>query len=221
MRGHDQEVRVVCANLGVLGERERHSVGAAVAAALADELHRRGLIAIAKLVLQPLDRLVHLAVEVFVPRGSRFSGGHRKSISLLSGLHKLSPRLTYLRGRENGCVPDDQTRITGVAENEAAFRAANEKLRIVFEDADQDELPFLCECGDFKCTQVVPVALDTYERVREEPVRFLVSPGHKQLDQETVVEAGEGYEIIEKSGLAGEIARTRWLTPHGRRDTGS
>jgi hypothetical protein len=118
-------------------------------------------------------------------------------------------------------VSDDQTRITRVAENEAAFRAANEKLRIVFENADQDELPFLCECGDFICTQVVAVTLDIYERVREEPARFLVSPGHKQLDQETVVETGDGYEVIEKSGLAGEIARTRWLTPHGRRHTAS
>ena len=112
-------------------------------------------------------------------------------------------------------MSDEQAQITRVAENEAAFRAANEKLRAVFEGADSGELPFLCECGDFKCTQVVLVGLELYARVREHPACFLVSPGHKQLETEAVVETGDGYEIIEKSGLAGEIARTRWLTIHG------
>jgi hypothetical protein len=107
-------------------------------------------------------------------------------------------------------VPEDQELSGRVAENEAAFRAANEKLRGVFEGADGEEFPFLCECGDFKCTEIVPVRLQLYTRVREEPTWFLVSPGHKQLATETVVERGDGYEIVEKSGLAGEIARARW-----------
>jgi hypothetical protein len=112
-------------------------------------------------------------------------------------------------------MSDEQAQITRVAENEAAFRAANEKLRAVFDEARSEELPFLCECGDFKCTQIVLVGLELYARVREHPACFLVSPGHKQLETEAVVESGDGYEIIEKSGLAGEIARARWLTLQG------
>ena len=110
-------------------------------------------------------------------------------------------------------VPDDdESQIRRVAENEAAFRAANEKLRVAFETAGSKTLPFLCECGDFTCTEVVFVGLDIYARVREEPARFLVSPGHKQLETETVVEQDEVYEIIEKSGIAGDIVRSRWQT---------
>jgi hypothetical protein len=113
-------------------------------------------------------------------------------------------------------MSDGRAHITRVAETEAAFREANEKLRKAFEDADEELLPFLCECGDFKCTDLVRVRLDVYAGVRNQPAWFLVSPGHKQLDSEEVVERGEGYDIIEKSGLAGEVARSRWLTPQGR-----
>ncbi len=98
-----------------------------------------------------------------------------------------------------------------MAENEAAFRTANERLRTIFEDADSEQLPFLCECGDVRCTEVVLVRLDVYARVREEPAWFLLRPGHKQLETEEVVENGDGYQVVEKSGLAGEIARARWL----------
>lgn len=101
-----------------------------------------------------------------------------------------------------------------VARNELAFRRANESLRVVFEDASDDEpdeaFPFLCECGERQCTEVVRVTLETYGTIREAPERFLILPGHKQLDSETIVESGDGYEIVEKSGIAGEIARAGW-----------
>ena len=108
-------------------------------------------------------------------------------------------------------MSEARARITRVAENEAAFRAANERLRIAFEDAGSELLPFLCECGDARCTEVVLVGPDVYARVREEPAWFLLRPGHEQLETEDVVESGDGYELVEKSGLAGEIARARWL----------
>jgi len=111
-------------------------------------------------------------------------------------------------------MSDGRARIVRAAENEAAFRAANERLRTVFEDADSEQLPFLCECSELACTEVVLVELEVYERVREEPAWFLLRPGHAQLEAERVVEAGDGYEIVEKSGLAGEIARAHWLA-HG------
>jgi hypothetical protein len=34
--------------------------------------------------------------------------------------------------------------------------------------------------------------------VRENPLRFLVAPGHEQTDVESVVERREGYLIVEK-----------------------
>jgi hypothetical protein len=69
-------VRVFGPNLGVLAERKRYSVGATGAAALADELRGRGRISAPELFLQAFDRLVDLAIEGFVPGGSRLCGRH-------------------------------------------------------------------------------------------------------------------------------------------------
>jgi hypothetical protein len=100
-----------------------------------------------------------------------------------------------------------------IAENEVVFRRANESLRGVFEDAEEAPLegyPFLCECGDRNCTAVVQVPLEIYEQIRDHPARFLTLPGHKQLPSEKVVDRGDGYHVVEKTGAAGAIARARW-----------
>jgi hypothetical protein len=101
-----------------------------------------------------------------------------------------------------------------VVRNELAFREANESLRGVFERASprerEDAYPFLCECGDRACAEVVQLSLEVYASVRAHPARFLILPGHKQLEAERVVDAGDGYEIVEKGGAAGEIARAGW-----------
>jgi hypothetical protein len=100
-----------------------------------------------------------------------------------------------------------------IAENEVVFRRANETLRSVFEDAEEAPLegyPFLCECGNRNCTAVVQVPLEIYEQIREHPARFLTLPGHKQLPSEEIIDTGDGYEVVEKTGAAGAIARARW-----------
>jgi hypothetical protein len=108
-----------------------------------------------------------------------------------------------------------------VARNELAFRQANESLRTVFEGAVADDqpdeaFPFLCECGERLCTEVVPVSLEAYGQVRSHPARFVILPGHKQLDSEQVVESAQGYQVVEKTGVAGELARDAWaqLSPN-------
>ena len=45
-----------------------------------------------------------------------------------------------------------------------------------------------------------------YERVRDHPRRFIVSPGHEQLDVEVVVETRPNYLVVQKVGQAGETA---------------
>jgi hypothetical protein len=99
-----------------------------------------------------------------------------------------------------------------MAENENVFREANETLRRAFEDADEARLrayPFLCECGDRGCTTVVLLALEDYEQIRRHPARFLISPGH-EFGSERLVNSGDGYEVIEKVGAAGELVRAYW-----------
>jgi hypothetical protein len=103
-----------------------------------------------------------------------------------------------------------------VAHNEAAFRSANESLRAVFDDPSaepQDTYPFLCECGSRECMEIVQLPLEVYQDARAHPARFVILPGHKQLDSEAVIDETDDYLVIEKSGLAGEIVRQTWAHP--------
>jgi len=47
---------------------------------------------------------------------------------------------------------------------------------------------------------MVPIEVDhaTFEAVRENPLRFLVVPGHEQPEVESVIERRFGYLIVEK-----------------------
>src|SRR3954469_12141439 len=59
-------------------------------------------------------------------------------------------------------------------------------------------LPLLCECARTECSSPIEVDPETFDRVRENPLRFLVAPGHEQLELETVIEQRPGYLIVEK-----------------------
>jgi hypothetical protein len=92
------------------------------------------------------------------------------------------------------------------ARNEVRFRQANETLGKKRQELDLDgRTPFLCECEDSTCTELVNLAFGEYEHVRSRPNWFLVAIGH---DAETARadESHAGYMIVEKSGLAGRIA---------------
>ena len=94
------------------------------------------------------------------------------------------------------------------ARNEALFREVNENIARLEQRHSQAETApgFLCECANADCTEQLPVGLDTYERVREEPRWFLVIPGHQDLQLERVIETHPDYLVVEKTGNAGEVA---------------
>jgi hypothetical protein len=98
-----------------------------------------------------------------------------------------------------------------IGRNNAAFRAANERLGDVAttqERTSDEPLPFLCECADVSCTQVIRVPLAEYRRIRSHPRRFLTAPAHETgaIGVVRVVEECDGYVVTEKTGRAGEIA---------------
>jgi hypothetical protein len=62
-------------------------------------------------------------------------------------------------------------------------------------------MPLVCECAHTGCTVPIEVAPAAFEQVREHPLRFLVVPGHEDLDSESVVERLEGYLIVEKHDI--------------------
>lgn len=92
------------------------------------------------------------------------------------------------------------------ARNEALFREVNEQVRDLAERASRAPTAgFVCECSDGDCSEHLEVPLEAYERVRAEPRRFLVAPGHEGAF-ERVVEREAAYVVVEKRGTAGEIA---------------
>jgi hypothetical protein len=93
--------------------------------------------------------------------------------------------------------------------NEALFRQVNEEVEAVNARFGHIEhLSVVCECGDGECIATIDVPTGEYERVRANPQRFIVLPGHVIPDVEIVVAGGDGYEVVEKcNGVPEEVAR--------------
>ena len=96
-----------------------------------------------------------------------------------------------------------------IAENDDTFRRANERIREAAElYGSPEQVPFICECADGSCREIVTMSLREYEDVRRRPTHFLNAPGHVVAARGAarVVAEREGYTIVEKQGHAGEVA---------------
>src|SRR3954451_4137162 len=95
-----------------------------------------------------------------------------------------------------------------LAENEARFRDANERIAATAARLQlQQLLPFICECGRRNCNAVVRVLPRDYERVRAVANRFIYVAGHEQdLPGSHLLERLEHAVIVEKTGEAGRVA---------------
>jgi hypothetical protein len=96
-----------------------------------------------------------------------------------------------------------------IARNDAIFREANEQIeRAAHEHEVHDGVPFLCECADERCTEIVRLSLAEYEAVRADPTHFVNAPGHHVPFSHAVrvIAQRDGYVIVEKLGRAAEVA---------------
>lgn len=94
----------------------------------------------------------------------------------------------------------DEDRAARLAENEAVFRAANERIHAML-GGETEQTPYLCECGNERCFERVPLTGAEYEEVRSHPARFLVVTGHEDLTAgEIVIEKSGRYAVVEKQG---------------------
>jgi hypothetical protein len=92
------------------------------------------------------------------------------------------------------------------AKNESTFRRANDSLEkrrtaLGFED---DPTPYLCECEDERCLELVLLSREEYEAVRANPRRFVMVPGHQEAD-DAVVQEEARFTVIEKGGQEGDL----------------
>ncbi len=94
------------------------------------------------------------------------------------------------------------------ARNESLFREVNENIARLEEryGGSGTQPVFICECSRDSCTERVAVDEDIYRRVREHPRRFVVLPDHVDDALESVVETHPGFVIVEKTGVAGDVA---------------
>jgi hypothetical protein len=97
-----------------------------------------------------------------------------------------------------------------IAENEARFRVANEKIEAarLRLQADPITLPFVCECGRLECLQTVRLTIAEYESVRSDGTCFVCVPGHEITvgGVGRVVQDTRSYVVVQKIGVAGDVA---------------
>ncbi|HEY6836999.1 MAG TPA: hypothetical protein VI142_11205 [Gaiellaceae bacterium] len=88
------------------------------------------------------------------------------------------------------------------AKNEALLREVNERIDEVGERLQvlpEDEvLEFRCECGRPECESTVSMPPADYRRMRSDNDRFVLVPGHEDLEIERVVERADRYFIVDK-----------------------
>ena len=95
-----------------------------------------------------------------------------------------------------------------VAANEARLREVNEAIeRGQWPGEDGKLVGFRCECARLGCDQVIELAISEYEQVRAHPRRFVLIRGHEVPGEDTLVDSGSGWVIVEKRDLAGAVAQ--------------
>ena len=78
-------------------------------------------------------------------------------------------------------------------------RARNQRIAAAAQrhKFDRDALvPFLCECSDNRCEELLRVRLDTYAAARSEG-DYLAAPGH-QIDGTKVVRVRDGFWLYRR-----------------------
>lgn len=95
-----------------------------------------------------------------------------------------------------------------IAENEALFRDANERI-VRTEGARRDPIEIICECGDRDCLERINVKRTDYERARSDPALFLAATGHVKPDAEQIVSETADHQLLRKTGDAAVVAEER------------
>lgn len=96
-----------------------------------------------------------------------------------------------------------------IAENEARYRAANERADAAiteFLGHAPDNFEVMCECPVTECRDMIDVPHDEYALVRRHPTHFIVKPEHMIAGAEGIVGDHGNYWVIEKIGIGGHVA---------------
>jgi len=100
----------------------------------------------------------------------------------------------------------DDTRLDPEQRRERAqvlVRKVNEEIRRISAEFDvgagaEWELDLVCECVNDGCFERLAVLPAEYDEVRRFPARFIVKPGHANVDGERVTDENERFVVVEK-----------------------
>jgi hypothetical protein len=98
------------------------------------------------------------------------------------------------------------------AKNQSLFREVNERIEEL--SVSMSPTRFICECANERCEERVSLTREEYERVRSDANRFFVVRGHELPGVEQVTASVDGYLVVAKLGIGGEIAER--LDPRSR-----
>ena len=89
------------------------------------------------------------------------------------------------------------------------FRALNEHAKDLNDAFSTltDAYSIACECADTTCIERVEITQDDYDRVRQDPTRFVVLPSHVSPGVEIVVEGNPSFVVVQKLDRAADVAR--------------
>jgi hypothetical protein len=104
----------------------------------------------------------------------------------------------------------ESSREERVARNEELFLVVNREIEKLEEKLGHSEmLTLLCECSQKHCLHTLDVEPAVYQRVRLNPLLFLLVPGHEDPEVERVIERTPQFLVVEKVGRTAEAVRER------------
>jgi hypothetical protein len=93
------------------------------------------------------------------------------------------------------------------ARNEARFREANDAIEAQATRLEiEDLIPFICECEDEDCMELIQLSSTEYLGVRADPTHFAVVAGHEEVDTSIEIQRNPRFVVIRKLGRAAELA---------------
>ena len=103
-------------------------------------------------------------------------------------------------------MSDNEPGAVRAAVHESTFREINEQLTAIGDDPGLRDV--VCECARPDCTALIPITDTEYEAVRADGHHFVIAPGEEHVDEdiERVVVRNERFWVVEKAGVAAEIA---------------
>ena len=87
-----------------------------------------------------------------------------------------------------------------IARNDAVFRSANESIAETAAENDVGgQIPFICECAEPTCREVVRLTIDEYRDVRADPRYFVNAVSHEVAVRgwDEVIAVKAGYVVVE------------------------